>query len=127
MSNDITFPVNQRIVELDIQGMTCASCVGRVERKLGKIEGVEALVNLPLESARITVPEKVTDDQLIATVQSAGYQASVKADQYAPAVAQTQPASTGAVEPRKAPGKAKGPDHTTAHGGSDVKKRALLT
>ena len=40
-----SFPVNQRIVELDIQGMTCASCVGRVERKLGKIEGVEARVS----------------------------------------------------------------------------------
>jgi len=82
MSNNVTFPANQRIVELDIQGMTCASCVGRVERKLGKIEGVEALVNLPLESARITVPENVSDDQLIATVQSAGYQANLKVDPY---------------------------------------------
>ncbi|GGJ54842.1 heavy metal translocating P-type ATPase [Glutamicibacter ardleyensis] len=83
MSNDTAFPTNQRIVELDIQGMTCASCVGRVERKLGKIEGVEALVNLPLESARITVPQDVSDEILISTVESAGYKASLKVDQYA--------------------------------------------
>lgn len=83
MSNDTAFPTNQRIVELDIQGMTCASCVGRVERKLGKIEGVEALVNLPLESARITVPQDVSDETLISTVESAGYKASLKVDQYA--------------------------------------------
>lgn len=57
-----------RVVELDIEGMTCASCVGRVERKLGKLEGVEAVVNLPLESARVTVPAGITDDQLTATV-----------------------------------------------------------
>ena len=83
MSNDAAFPTNQRIVELDIQGMTCASCVGRVQRKLGKIEGVEALVNLPLESARITVPQDVSDEILISTVESAGYKASLKVDQYA--------------------------------------------
>ncbi|MGO3254969.1 heavy metal translocating P-type ATPase [Glutamicibacter ardleyensis] len=83
MSNDTAFPANQRIVELDIQGMTCASCVGRVERKLGKIEGVEALVNLPLESARITVPQHVSDEMLISTVESAGYTANLKVDQYA--------------------------------------------
>ena len=41
----------EREVSLDIQGMTCASCVNRVERKLGKIEGVQATVNLPLNSA----------------------------------------------------------------------------
>ena len=46
----------ERVVDLDIQGMTCASCVARVERKLGKLEGVAALVNLPLESARVTAP-----------------------------------------------------------------------
>ncbi|MET1034643.1 MAG: heavy metal translocating P-type ATPase [Arthrobacter sp.] len=72
----------QRVVELDIQGMTCASCVGRVERKLGKIQGVEALVNLPLESARVTAPGNVTDEQLLDTVRAAGYQANVKHDRY---------------------------------------------
>ena len=46
-----------RVIELDIDGMTCASCVSRVERKLGKLDGVTATVNLPLESARVTVPQ----------------------------------------------------------------------
>ncbi|WP_412884964.1 heavy metal translocating P-type ATPase [Arthrobacter phoenicis] len=58
--------------------MTCASCVGRVERKLGKLEGVEAVVNLPLESARVTVPAGISDDQLTATVSAAGYKATVR-------------------------------------------------
>ena len=52
-------PSATRMVELDIQGMTCASCVGRVERKLGKLDGVEASVNLPLESATVTVPAHI--------------------------------------------------------------------
>ena len=51
-----------RVIELDIEGMTCASCVGRVERKLGKLDGVTATVNLPLESAHVTVPATVTDE-----------------------------------------------------------------
>lgn len=67
-----------RVVELDIEGMTCASCVGRVERKLGKLAGVEAVVNLPLESARVTVPAGISDDQLTATVSAAGYKATVR-------------------------------------------------
>ena len=46
--------------------MTCASCVNRVERKLGKLDGVEASVNLPLESARVSVPADITDDQMFA-------------------------------------------------------------
>ncbi len=36
--------------------MTCASCAGRIERKLNKLEGVEAVVNFATESARVTVP-----------------------------------------------------------------------
>lgn len=68
-----------RIVELDIDGMTCASCVNRVERKLGKIEGVHASVNLPLESARVEVPAGVSDEQLLSTVATAGYTARLKA------------------------------------------------
>ena len=69
---------NTRAVELDIQGMTCASCVARVERKLGKLEGVEASVNLPLESARVTAPETVTDQQILDAVNAAGYKARLK-------------------------------------------------
>ena len=64
-----------RIVELNIEGMTCASCVGRVERKLGKLEGVQASVNLPLETARVTAPESVSDEELIQTVNASGYKA----------------------------------------------------
>ena len=65
-------PPGSRIVELDIQGMTCASCVNRVEKKLGKLEGVAATVNLPLESAYVTVPEGITDEQLVNTVNEIG-------------------------------------------------------
>ncbi|MGP9529475.1 heavy metal translocating P-type ATPase [Glutamicibacter sp. AOP5-A2-18] len=67
-----------RTVDLDIQGMTCASCVNRVERKLGKLPGVSALVNLPLETAKVQVPVDVSDETLINTVEAAGYGASVK-------------------------------------------------
>ncbi|WP_434995284.1 heavy metal translocating P-type ATPase [Arthrobacter sp. Ld5] len=66
-----------RVVELSIQGMTCASCVGRVERKLGKLDGVEASVNLPLESAVVRVPATVSDQDLIDTVVATGYGAHV--------------------------------------------------
>ncbi|MCO1338918.1 copper-translocating P-type ATPase [Kocuria polaris] len=67
-----------RTVDLNVEGMTCASCVGRVERKLGKLDGVEASVNLPLESANVKVPSHVSDEELIAAVESAGYRASIK-------------------------------------------------
>lgn len=58
--------------------MTCASCVGRVERKLRKIPGVDPAVNLPLESARVIVPEGVSDDQIVETINNAGYTAHLK-------------------------------------------------
>ncbi len=71
-----------RVVELDIEGMTCASCVNRVERKLGKLDGVQASVNLPLESAQVTVPAGITDEQITATVEAAGYKAKVRPSRY---------------------------------------------
>lgn len=58
--------------------MTCASCVGRVERKLRKIPGVDPAVNLPLESARVIVPDGVSDEQIVETINSAGYTAHLK-------------------------------------------------
>jgi len=67
-----------RVVELDIEGMTCASCVNRVEKKLGKLDGVQASVNLPLESAHVTVPAGITDEQIKATVEAAGYKATIR-------------------------------------------------
>lgn len=78
MSNqELLHQPETRVVELDIEGMTCASCVNRVEKKLGKLNGVHALVNLPLESAHVTVPAGITDEQLVATVNAAGYKAKV--------------------------------------------------
>lgn len=67
-----------RVIELDIEGMTCASCVSRVERKLGKLDGVEASVNLPLESAHVTVPAGITNEQITSTVAAAGYKATIR-------------------------------------------------
>ncbi|MDO5634317.1 MAG: heavy metal translocating P-type ATPase [Micrococcus sp.] len=71
--------LHERRVQLEISGMTCASCVHRVERKLGKLEGVTATVNLPLERATVTAPAGVSDADLIAAVTGAGYQATVHA------------------------------------------------
>lgn len=62
-----------RTVNLSIGGMTCASCVARVEKKLNKLDGVSASVNLATESARITAPSTVSVDDLLATVARAGY------------------------------------------------------
>lgn len=75
---ELLHPPGTRVVELDIEGMTCASCVNRVEKKLGKLDGVAATVNLPLESAFVTVPEGITDEQLTSTVEAAGYRARVR-------------------------------------------------
>ena len=76
-------PTDTRVVNLEIQGMTCASCVNRVERKLGKLPGVSASVNLPLENARVTAPAGVSDEQLLQTVKAAGYEASVHVEHQA--------------------------------------------
>ncbi|WP_018540984.1 heavy metal translocating P-type ATPase [Streptomyces sp. MspMP-M5] len=56
--------------------MTCAACVGRVERKLGRLDGVTASVNLATERARISHPASLGVDALIATVEAAGFTAS---------------------------------------------------
>ncbi|MER6050210.1 heavy metal translocating P-type ATPase, partial [Streptomyces sp. NPDC001793] len=56
--------------------MTCAACVGRVERKLGRLDGVTASVNLATERARINHPASLDVDALIATVVAAGFTAS---------------------------------------------------
>ena len=62
---------------MSVGGMTCASCVRRVERKLGKLDGVKAEVNLATESARITLTSPHSDEELEAVVNAAGYSGTV--------------------------------------------------
>ena len=62
---------------MSVGGMTCASCVRRVERKLGKLDGVSAEVNLATESARITLTSPHTDEELEAVVNAAGYTGTI--------------------------------------------------
>ena len=62
---------------MSVGGMTCASCVRRVERKLGKLDGVKAEVNLATESARITLTTPHSDEELEAVVNAAGYTGTV--------------------------------------------------
>ncbi|WP_175008721.1 heavy metal translocating P-type ATPase [Cellulosimicrobium sp. TH-20] len=64
-------------VELEIGGMTCASCAMRIERKLNKLEGVTATVNYATEKAKVTVPDGVDAATLIAEVEKTGYTAQV--------------------------------------------------
>jgi P-type Cu+ transporter len=66
-------------LELDIGGMTCASCANRIERKLNKVPGVEATVNYATEKARIHSDAALDASELIAVVESAGYTASLPA------------------------------------------------
>ncbi|WP_255219453.1 heavy metal translocating P-type ATPase [Kocuria salina] len=58
--------------------MTCSSCVSRVEKKLGRLDGVDASVNLALETATVHVPAGVSDQQVVETVEKAGYGAVLK-------------------------------------------------
>jgi Cu+-exporting ATPase len=62
-------------VELAIGGMTCASCAARIEKKLNRMDGVEATVNYATEKAKVTYGEDVTVSDLIATVEATGYTA----------------------------------------------------
>ncbi len=66
-----------RSVDLAITGMTCASCSARIERNLGKIDGVEATVNLATERATVSHPADLPVDELIKTVEASGYGATV--------------------------------------------------
>src|SRR3954451_15324115 len=86
-SREVTFPVT---------GMTCASCVRRIERRLGKVEGVQdASVNLATEKARVVYdPSHVAVGDLVAAVEKAGYGVGE-----IPGVAAPPPAPTGSDEP----------------------------
>ncbi|MFE3223504.1 heavy metal translocating P-type ATPase [Nocardia sp. NPDC059228] len=87
-------PAPARSIELDIGGMTCASCAARIEKKLNRMDGVTASVNYATEKAKVSFPESVTADDLIAKVVDTGYTAAVH---------HTEPVKTEAAEPDSAP------------------------
>ncbi|KQT95794.1 heavy metal translocating P-type ATPase [Sanguibacter sp. Leaf3] len=66
-------------IELEISGMTCASCAMRIEKKLNKLDGVVATVNYATEKARVTVPDGFDPAMLIAEVEKTGYGAALPA------------------------------------------------
>lgn len=69
----------EKNIEVDIEGMTCASCVFRIEKSLGKLSGVkEASVNLAMETGRVS--GAVTEDEVIRAIGRAGYKAKVKVE-----------------------------------------------
>jgi Cu+-exporting ATPase len=87
--------VGTRLVDLEIGGMTCASCAARIEKRLNKLEGVTATVNYSTEKARVEFPQEVSAEELVATVEQAGYTASLPAP---------PPEATGdAAEPATSP------------------------
>ncbi|MFB6611621.1 heavy metal translocating P-type ATPase [Agromyces sp. NPDC056379] len=103
----MTLQRETRTIDLGIEGMTCASCVSRVEKRLGKLEGVEAEVNLATEKARVSFPSTTSIDELVEAVRAAGYTAHVPE---APAEhglgdagAHAETASTAHVAPDRAP------------------------
>ena len=64
-------------IVLDVQGMTCASCAARIEKKLGKLPGVSVSVNYATNKALVLAPTGITSADLIKTVEAAGYGASL--------------------------------------------------
>ncbi|MFJ9442908.1 heavy metal translocating P-type ATPase [Kitasatospora sp. NPDC101235] len=84
-------------VELSIGGMTCASCAARIEKKLNRMDGVEATVNFATEKARVDFGPGTTVEDLIATVERTGYTAELPPP---PAPAAPEPAA-GAPAPER--------------------------
>jgi P-type Cu+ transporter len=86
--------------DLVIGGMTCASCAARVEKKLNKLDGVTAMVNLATETAHVSFPAAVTVADLIAVVERTGYTATLPAPEPADGTADSP--GSGALRRRLA-------------------------
>jgi P-type Cu+ transporter len=69
----MTTATEEKTVRLDLEGMTCASCAARVEKKLNRLDGVTATVNFATEQATVRCDPDVPAERLVAAVESAGY------------------------------------------------------
>jgi Cu+-exporting ATPase len=84
--------VTSTTVELSLGGMTCASCAARIEKRLNKLDGVEATVNYALERAAVRFEPTVSTDELVAAVEAIGYRAAVVGN---------RPVSPGSEDPEE--------------------------
>ena len=84
MSTDTTPQPGGSQIQLDIGGMTCASCAARIEKKLNRMDGVTATVNYSTEKAKVTFDESVSPADLIAEIEATGYTAHVPPSKSAP-------------------------------------------
>lgn len=69
-----------RFVELNIGGMTCAACANTIERKLNRLDGIDASVNFATERALVSGIDETDADRAIEAVKKAGYSATVRTD-----------------------------------------------
>ncbi|OJX74506.1 cation-translocating P-type ATPase [Leifsonia sp. 71-9] len=76
-TNEALVPPPAANIELEIGGMTCASCAMRIEKKLNKLDGINATVNYATEKARVSAPAEFDPQTLIAEVEKAGYSATL--------------------------------------------------
>ena len=75
----VATPERDTRVDLALEGMTCAACANRIERKLNKLDGVEASVNYATEHATVRFdPGRVTVPELVGAVEAAGYHAALE-------------------------------------------------
>ncbi|UXU92209.1 heavy metal translocating P-type ATPase [Burkholderia sp. S-53] len=94
-----TLPATTATIELDIDGMTCASCVSRVEKALAKVPGVtRASVNLATERATVDATAGVSASQLVDAVKQAGYGATPTAPDATIPPATATPAAPASIE-----------------------------
>ena len=115
MSSPTTEPILVlRELDLPVQGMTCASCAARIEKKLNRMDGVTASVNYATETAHVRFPDALDPAELVATVERTGYHASL------PAPPQLE---TAADDASAAPAGAAAPDDEAAA----LRRRLLIS
>jgi len=93
--------MTQQAVDLQIGGMTCASCAARIEKKLNRMPGVQASVNYATEKAHVVLPEGTEVEAAIATVEATGYTARLPEPPHPPADDASGPGAAASDQDRE--------------------------
>jgi Cu+-exporting ATPase len=126
-SQQVPTALERHEADLAIEGMTCASCVARVEKKLNAVPGVSATVNLTTEKAHVELTGPITDEALVAAVERAGYGARVL---HRPTPTPSDAPASGPAGERALTGRQGGHDHgdaaVTPDRGADLRRRLIV-